>query len=54
MRRRWKDDRGFLYEWDYQHGAVEIFNARGQHIGEFDHRTARRLKPAEPGRRIDL
>jgi Cytotoxic len=52
-RRRWIDDRGFLYEWDYRHGTVEVYNARGRHIGEFDHRTGRRLKPADRIRRID-
>lgn len=52
-RRRWLDERGFLYEWDYRHGAVEVYDSRGRHVGEFDHRTGQRLKPADPRRRID-
>ncbi len=52
-RRRWMDPDGLLYEWDYRHGALEVYNSRGRHIGEFDHRTGLQLKPADPGRRID-
>jgi hypothetical protein len=52
-RRRWIDPQGFLYEWDYRQGTREVYNARGRHVGEFDHRTGRLLKPANPRRRIE-
>src|SRR5690554_5853422 len=35
-RRRWKDDKGNIYEWDSQHGALEKYNKRGKHLGEFN------------------
>jgi hypothetical protein len=35
-RRRWVDRRGRIFEWDYQHGTVEMFDPRGRHLGEFD------------------
>jgi hypothetical protein len=36
-RRRWQDRRGLIYEWDSRHGAVEIDDDLGRHIGEYDH-----------------
>jgi len=39
MRKRWKDSEGNIYEWDSQHGAVEKYNSRGVHLGEFDPNT---------------
>ena len=41
------------YEWGYQHGALEVYDAIGRHMGEFDPDTGHRLKPANPRRRID-
>lgn len=35
-RKRWKTAKGFILEWDSMHGAVEKYDARGKHIGEFD------------------
>lgn len=51
-RARWRDDI-YIYEWDYQHGTVEVYNLRGFHIGEFDPNTGVKIKDATPGRRID-
>ncbi len=28
LRRRWRDPDGVIYEWDYQHGTVEVYDAR--------------------------
>jgi len=42
-----------VYEWDSQHGAVEVYNARGRHPGEYDHMTGEQLKPADPTREIE-
>ena len=50
---RWSDSRGFVYEWDRRHGALEIYDARGRHLGEYDHVTGAQLKWADPRRRID-
>jgi hypothetical protein len=35
-RKRWKTAKGFILEWDSMHGAIEKYDARGKHIGEFD------------------
>jgi hypothetical protein len=51
-RRRWKDDDGRIYEWDYLHGRVEVWNSRGtQHMGDFSHIDGRQISPADPARR---
>ncbi|MFE0307607.1 colicin E3/pyocin S6 family cytotoxin [Amycolatopsis sp. NPDC058986] len=26
LRKRWKDDKGNIYEWDYRHGEWEMYN----------------------------
>jgi hypothetical protein len=52
-RTRWHDSgTGVIYEWDYQHGHVEAYDARGNHLGAFDHETGRRTKPADLTRRV--
>ena len=53
MRRRWKDERGNIYEWDYRHGTVEMYDPRGRHLGEFDPVNGQKLKAAQPGRRVE-
>ena len=50
IRERWKD-KDYIYEWDSRHGTVEKYNQRGGHLGEFDARTGKQLKPADPTRR---
>jgi hypothetical protein len=53
--RRWRSKDGKrLYTWDALHGEVEVFNRRGRHLGAIDPRTGIGLKPAVPGRRIDV
>ncbi|PSS59020.1 colicin E3/pyocin S6 family cytotoxin [Pseudomonas sp. BBP2017] len=49
-RSRWKDRKGKIYEWDSQHGAVEIYDKQGNHLGEFDPDTGEMTKPPKPGR----
>jgi hypothetical protein len=34
--RRWRDETGRLYTWDYLHGEVEVDNSRGRHLGVLD------------------
>ena len=43
-RPRWKDREGNIYEWDFQHGAVEKYNKRGKHLDEFNHITGEQTK----------
>jgi hypothetical protein len=50
LRKRWKDRKGRIYEWDSQHGAVEMYDKQGKHLGEFDPETGEQTKPAKPGR----
>jgi hypothetical protein len=52
-RMRWKTKDGPILEWDYQHGAVEMYDKRGRHLGEFDAETGEQNKPADPKRRIE-
>lgn len=49
-RSRWKDKKGRIYEWDSQHGAVEMYDSQGKHLGEFNPETGEQTKPAKPGR----
>jgi hypothetical protein len=35
-RKRWKTAKGLILEWDSQHGAVEMYDKHGRHLGEFD------------------
>nr|WP_243647943.1 colicin E3/pyocin S6 family cytotoxin [Cricetibacter osteomyelitidis] len=53
LRARWKDKDGRIYEWDSQHGALEVYNKRGKHLGEFDYKTGNQTKPADPKRTIE-
>ncbi len=53
LRKRWKDKKGDIYEWDSQHGKVEKYGKRGKHKGEFDPKTGRQTKPAVKGRRVE-
>ncbi|PRD45428.1 hypothetical protein C5748_04095 [Phyllobacterium phragmitis] len=50
-RARWYDNKGNIYEWDYQHGALEKYDKTGKkHLGEYDPKTGKRTKPPKPGR----
>lgn len=50
-RKRWRDDKGNLYEWDYQHGTVEKYSKNDKHLGEYDPTTGDQTKPPVPGRK---
>lgn len=47
-----KDKR--LYEYDNTHNEVEVYNARGEHLGAMDAATGEMIKPAVSGRRINV
>jgi hypothetical protein len=53
LRRRWRDPDGMIYEWDYQHGTVEVYDRRGFHRGEFNPFTGERLGSPIPGRTVE-
>ncbi|MEV6432485.1 colicin E3/pyocin S6 family cytotoxin [Nocardia sp. NPDC051463] len=50
-RKRWVDDDGNIYEWDYQHGAVEKYSKNGKHLGEYDAETGAQNKPGDSQRK---
>lgn len=54
-RQRWVDSKGRkIYEWDSQHGELEVYRASdGEHLGSIDYRTGEILKPAVKGRNIN-
>ncbi|PCR96995.1 toxin [Pseudomonas fluorescens] len=49
-RKRWESKKR-IYEWDYQHGAVEVYNWEGDHLGEFDIHTGEKTGKARSKRR---
>lgn len=51
-RKRWVDD-DRIYEWDYQHGTVEIYDKRGKHLGEYDPNTGAKVADADNSRSIE-
>ncbi|WP_249961216.1 colicin E3/pyocin S6 family cytotoxin [Histophilus somni] len=53
LRNRWKDREGYIYEWDSQHGTLEKYNHKGKHLGEFNYKTGKQTKSADPTRRIE-
>uniref|UniRef100_Q07KR7 Colicin E3-like ribonuclease domain-containing protein n=1 Tax=Rhodopseudomonas palustris (strain BisA53) TaxID=316055 RepID=Q07KR7_RHOP5 len=53
--RRWRSQDGKrLYTWDGLHGEIEVFNARGRHLGALDPVTGEFIKDAVRGRTIDV
>lgn len=49
VRRRWQSKKR-IYEWDYQRGAVEVYDKQGKHLGEVDPNTGERTGDAKPER----
>lgn len=48
QRKRWIDEKNRnIYEWDYQHGDIEIYNKRGIHQGSINHKTKKRKTSCE-------
>jgi hypothetical protein len=52
-RQRWESKKR-IYEWDYQHGAVEVYDKQGRHLGEFDAETGEQTGNSKPERRITI
>jgi hypothetical protein len=53
LRRRWKDPDGTIYEWDSQHGHVEVYDARGNHRGGYDAGSGAKISEADPARHVE-
>ncbi|BAS68022.1 colicin E3/pyocin S6 family cytotoxin [Bathymodiolus septemdierum thioautotrophic gill symbiont] len=53
LRKRYKDKKGNIYEWDYRHGTLEKYNKRGKHLGEYDPNTGKQLKSADKTRKVE-
>ncbi|MBV8457212.1 MAG: hypothetical protein JO122_11425 [Acetobacteraceae bacterium] len=54
LRRRWRDEQtGRIFEWDSQHGTVEVYDHHGRHLGEFDAIDGRQLQGPDPSRRVE-
>lgn len=54
LRDRWTDSKGRIYEWDRQHGTVEVYDKTGKrHLGEFDPDTGKQVKEPDPKRRVE-
>lgn len=53
LRKRWRTAKGQILEWDSQHAAVEKYDKRGRHLGEFDAQTGTQTKEADETRRVE-
>jgi len=51
---RTKTDGNQYYEWDFTHSDIEVYNARGEHLGSMDPLTGAMIKSARKGRTIDI
>ncbi|UZJ29834.1 colicin E3/pyocin S6 family cytotoxin [Streptomyces endophytica] len=53
-RPRWVNKKGQIFEWDFQHGTVEMYDKTGKkHLGEFDATTGEQTKPGDPSRHVE-
>ncbi|AZE46017.1 Colicin E3 [Pseudomonas chlororaphis] len=52
-RKRWKTAKGLILEWGSQHGAVEMHDKHGRHLGEFDPFTGEQTKTADKARSVE-
>ena len=53
-RKRWKDEKGNIYEWDSKKGTVEKYNKTGKkHQGEFDPKSGKQVGKPVKTRRVE-
>lgn len=53
--KRWRNENGSrLYTWDSLHGEIEMFNARGRHLGALDAVSGDLIKLPVAGRKINV
>lgn len=54
QRKRWKDSKGKIYEWDYKKGEVEIYDKSGKnHEGGFDPNTGKQRSPRDKRKKAE-
>jgi RHS repeat-associated protein len=53
LRRRWKDADGKIYEWDSQHGTLEVYDKRGKHLKEINPSTGEETKGKNKDREVE-
>ncbi|MGI9278171.1 MAG: colicin E3/pyocin S6 family cytotoxin [Endozoicomonas sp.] len=53
LRKRWKDKKGNIYEWDSRHGRIEKYDKWGHHLGEFDPESSQQLSKPNRSRRVE-
>ncbi len=53
MRQRWKDDDGTIFEWDHQHGHVEMYDKGGHHLGGFHTESGKQVSVAVGTRHVE-
>ncbi len=52
---RWRrPDHKRLYTWDGLHGEIEVFTARGVHLGALDSVTGIFIKPGNKEKKLDV
>ncbi len=49
---RWTDKDGNIYEWDSQHGEMELYDKQGKHKGAYNPKTGE-TKPPVKGRKVE-
>ena len=52
LRPRWTDKDGNIYEWDSQHGEMELYDKRGNHKGSYNPKSGEQ-KPPVKGRNVE-
>ncbi len=52
IRQRWTLPKGIILEWDSQHGELEMYDKKGNHLGAFNHNTGEQIKPKNNDRKI--
>ena len=52
LRPRWTDKDGNIYEWDSQHGEMELYDKRGNHKGSYNPKSGEQ-KPPVKGRSVE-
>jgi hypothetical protein len=53
-RKRWRLSDGRIAEWDRQHGEIEMYDKKGNHIGVFSPIDGCEIKPRVSGRKIEI
>jgi hypothetical protein len=53
--RRWKAEKMARWRQDFgmAHGRIEMYDSKGNHLGEFDPETGAMVKEADPTRKVE-